>query len=776
MNQNNKANLWLRTICVTVALLGMLFFTHSQLSIAAPTGVAVTITATDSSGTALSDGTVGPGDEINFSVQISPSSNTGGTISNKIFYTITPSGGSATEYQTTLSGGNPAKGVIIIKDMHLPNPTPNGVFAFVSFEIINSVEDKTNYTTSTTPAASVMTTPSSGITIDTIEDITDVTSVAVDITSSGDDTDVTIDETVNVDVITVSSTEGVADVADGAMKGAATAHTLQYDIGASGSSTDLDLFLGDNNTHFTGMLAVDAMTPAGAFTFESVTLSLQNGDGDATAAEMKTYTTASSSDVVVSLTDAVLTIDPKYAVTDVTSVAVGITSSGDDTAVSIGESVTVDVNVGNAAQGVAVVGTGDVKGDTTAHKLLYKIGESGVSIEVALLLGDNDTHFTVTLPAVADGDIAGAFTFESVTLSLQNGDGNAVTVETTYTVANTSILTLTDPGLTIDPSTAVADITSVAVSITGSGDGTDVTLSETVNVDVIVVNAPEGVAVVADDAHTLQYKIGASGASTDLALLRGDNDTHFIGMLAVDAMTTADVFMFESVTLSLQNGAGNALTPKKITYSASTTIMVGLTDAVLTLDPTSGVLVLANVTAVNNTAGVGDKVTFTAWITNSTDDKPLNVTVNYKITGTKNVTGSVILAYQGLSGNSTTVNLWNGTLTIPDNATAGNLTIESIVVWLMNTDSSETSRTISAAGAKATNVVNIDIPAPVDPPVDPPTDNKTTSATAATTASASTSASSSESSSDSPVSIFAMFILIASVTMAVGIYTLRRRQ
>ena len=766
MNQNNKANLWLRTICVTVALLGMLFFTHSQLSIAAPATITLTITASDTSGAALdADG------NITFRVEYTfPGGTDEGIIISNLYYTITSSDGTVTEHVFPIPTSNPGT-----KAFPIEESTPNGVFAFVAIAYASSEASTTvNYTSSDTQV-SVTTNPSTGITIDTVEDIADVTGVDVEISSSGDDTDVLGGESVNVDVNVDNAVEGIAVVDTDAVKGDATDHTLQYKI-AGGASTDLDLFLGDNNTHFTGMLAVDAMTPAGAFTFESVTLSLNNAHGDATA-EVRTYTTTTTSTVAVMLTDAGLTIDPKYAVTDVTSVAVDITSSGDDTAVSIGESVTVDVNVGNAAQGIAVVDITAVKGDTTAHKLLYKIGESGVSIEVALLLGDSNTHFTVTLPAVADGDIAGAFTFESVTLSLQNGDGNAVTAkETTYTVANTSILTLTDPGLTIDPSTAVADITSVAVSITGSGDGTDVTLSETVNVDVIVVNAPEGVAVVADDAHTLQYKIGASGASTDLALLRGDNDTHFTAMLAVDAMTPAGVFTFESVTLSLQNGAGNAITPKKITYSASTTIMVGLTDAVLTLDPTSGVLVLANVTAVNNTAGVGDKVTFTAWITNSTDDKPLNVTVNYKITGTKTVTGSVILAYQGLSGNSTTVNLWNGTLTIPDNATAGNLTIESIVVWLMNTDSSETSRTISAAGAKATNVVNIDIPAPVDPPVDPPTTNTTTSATAATTASASTSASSSESSSDSPVSIFAMFILIASVSMAVGVYTLRRRQ
>ena len=145
------------------------------------------------------------------------------------------------------------------------------------------------------------------------------------------------------------------------------------------------------------MLAVDAMTAEGAFTFESVKLSLNNADGDATA-EVKTYTAADTS--ILTLTDAGLTLDPVYVVTDVTSVAVGITSSGDDTAVTIGETVTVDVNVGNAMEGVAVVADGAMTGDAHDHKLLYDVGASGTATEVTLVLGDNDTHFTVTLSAV----------------------------------------------------------------------------------------------------------------------------------------------------------------------------------------------------------------------------------------------------------------------------------------------------------------------------------------------------------------------------------------
>ena len=703
----------------------------------------------------------------------------GDTIASTDAVTVTYAIGTDTGKTVELSVSTAIPALYIYTGDVLVKEGDNGVITFtkVSFKTSSTGATPIDYTTESTSSPVVSFSVEGGTTISAqtpIEDITDVTSVKVKTSASGDDTTVTNGESVNVDVVVVNAAEGIAVVDTDAVTGDATAHTLQYKI-AGGASSDLALVRGDNNTHFTGMLAVDAMTAEGAFTFESVKLSLNNADGDATA-EVKTYTVADTS--ILTLTDAGLTLDPVYVVTDVTSVAVGITSSGDDTAVTIGETVTVDVNVGNAMEGIAVVADGAMTGDATDHKLLYDVGASGTATEVTLLLGDNDTHFTVTLPAVADGDIAGAFTFESVKLSLNNADGDATTEVRTYTAVDTSILTLTDAGLTIDPSNAVTDVASVKVKISTSGDDTTVTNGESVNVDVVVVNTGEGVAVTGDaTAHTLQYKITATGSSTDLALVRGDNDTHFTGMLTVGAMIPAGVFTFESVTLSLQNAAGDALSPKERTYTTEMTsaIVVTLTDAGLTIDPpeVTAVEVLANATAVDNKAEGGDKVNFTAWITNSTDGLPLNVTVNYKISGTKDVTGSVLLANQGLNETDSATNLWSGTLTLADNVTAGNLTIVSIVVWAKNMDSSLTvSMTFTAADAKATNVVKIEVPAPVDPP----TANKTTSNTAATTASASTSASSSESSSDSPVSIFAMFILIASVTMAVGIYTLRRRQ
>ena len=88
-----------------------------------------------------------------------------------------------------------------------------------------------DYTTSTTPPVT-LTIPSPAIMVaGVVTPVTDVTSVAVGITSSGDDTDVTIGETVNVDVIVMDNTEGVHQ---------ATGNTLQYKI-AGGSSMDITL-------------------------------------------------------------------------------------------------------------------------------------------------------------------------------------------------------------------------------------------------------------------------------------------------------------------------------------------------------------------------------------------------------------------------------------------------------------------------------------------------------------------------------------------------------
>ena len=412
----------------------------------------------------------------------------------------------------------------------------------------------------------------------------------------------------------------------------------------------------------------------------------------------------------------------------------------------------------------------------TDATLTYTIGSATKTAALTFTALTSDGTFDSTGSyTIAEGD-NGAVGFTKINIATSDE------AATDYTTASTSSpmvsLTIPSPAIMVaGVVTPVADVDSVAVGITSSGDDTDVTIGETVNVDVIVMDTTEGVHQAT--GNTLQYKI-AGGAAMNLTLDRGVNATHLTGMLPeVDAMTTAGAFTFESVTLSLNNADGDADPAVEKTYTTESTsdVVVALTDAGLTINPTNPVTdlsaILANATAVSNTAGVGDKVTFTAWVTNSTDGLAQNVTVNYKITGAKNATGSVMLTNQGLNGTSTTINLWNGTFTVANDTQAGNLTVVSVVVHLKSMPPSQTgNQTITAADAKATNVVKIDIPAPVDPPAA----NKTTSTTAATTASANTSASSSVTISDSPVSIFAVFILIASVSLAVGVYTLRKRQ
>ena len=436
-------------------------------------------------------------------------------------------------------------------------------------------------------------------------------------------------------------------------------------------------------------------------------------------------------------------------ITDVTSVAVGITSSGGYTDVAIGETVNVDVIVEDSTEGVH---------QATGNTLQYKIA-GGASMDIALSRGDNGTHLKGTTLAVADGDTEGAFTFESVTLMVQNADGDAATAATKVYTTTSTVVTLTDANLTIDPVVAVTDVTSVTVDIATSATGTDLVGGDSINVDVIVMDSAEGVHQ--ETGNTLQYKIG-TGDSTDLSLSRGDNDTHLTGMLTVDAVTPAGLFTFESVTLSLQNAAGDANTARDTVYTTTSTVGVTLTDAGLTITPAievPNVEILANATTADNTAEGGDKVTFTAWITNMTDALVLNVTVNYRINGTDYVTGNLTLTNAGLNGNSTTQNIWNGTVTLADDA-EGDLSIMSLVIWAKNMDGRRINQQIiTAANANATNVVTVE------------------AAAANTTTSADTSATSSgETSDDSPVSIFAVFILIASVSVVVGVYTLRRRQ
>ena len=440
--------------------------------------------------------------------------------------------------------------------------------------------------------------------------------------------------------------------------------------------------------------------------------------------------------------------------------------------VTISTTTTGTLDVGDTINFEILVfpdGTHTITDATLTYTIGSAIKTAAITFSALTSQGRFDSTESYT---IAEGD-NGAVGFTKINLA--TSDQAAADYTTTATASTKAVvLTIPSPAImvagVVEP---VADVDSVAVGITSSGDDTDVTIGETVNVDVIVMDNTEGVHQAT--GNTLQYKI-AGGSPMDITLARGDNATHLTGMLeAVASGDTAGAFTFHSVKLILQNADGDAATPVEKTYTTESTsaVVVALTDAGLTIkpvypveDPTS---IDLNITAAKTTLGINDSVTFAVNITDSTDGNAAKVTVNYQINGT---------AYKGsidLDKQENEKGLWNASLTITENTTSGNLTFVSLVVNLTSRDSSATAvKTYDATAAMITGKLNIaiDVPAPVDPPAA----NKTTSNTAATTASANASATSSVTISDSPVSIFAVFILIASVSMAVGVYTLRRRQ
>ena len=598
MYRNNKANLWLRTICVTVALFGMLFFTHSQFSIAAaPMSVEVTFSTTDTSDATPLE--VDDSFTITAVLELADSETISGNV--RVTYLIGTS--SESLMLTTSSTGSPYtySGSVMIES------GKNGTIAFSKIRFATNVEVASDYTTTTAGTmVTVMFSPST-INVATLKDITDPTSIAVDISADGDDTTVTPTETITASVVVDHSDDGQPNIAN--------VPTLQYKIGESGTSTDLNLV--NSGSALVGTITVDDSTAEGAFIFISVTLYLTNPDaGEVT--ETKVYDSSFTS--VLTVTDAGLTIK---TVADPMSIAVDISADGDDSRVTNGETITVAVTVTNDATS----GLEGLHDHTTAAPVLtYKIGDGD---NKTLTLMDNTTHWIASVSVTESFTDAGTFTFVSLTLSLKNaGSGTAVR---TY-VDDGTILALTDAKLTIGYPATNPNLATLDLNITADGD---------------------------------------------------------------DAL------------------------------------------------------------------GVDDKITFTAKVSNNTDTdgNVLSVKVHYKI---KETSDSIVLV-KGVD------DTWSAVLTINENTASGNLTFVSIEIGLENRNGKDTAtRTYDASQAKIEGALNITID------VSAPVDNATSSASA--TSSADSASSSSETSSDSPVSILAIFLLIASVSMAVGVYTLRRRQ
>ena len=455
-----------------------------------------------------------------------------------------------------------------------------------------------------------------------------------------------------------------------------------------------------------------------------------------------------------------LTATTPNAITDPTSIDVTVSATG--TPGSVNDEITV-INTETINIGVKVVGATDAVLAATGNTLQYDIAGSGTTTDLALS-SVNATHFTTSLQVTTAIVATGLFSVESVKLNLNNGAGDAVAEVKTYTTSSTPAVTVTttpSDGLYIDAVTAAEDPTAIAVAISADGGDASVTYNENISIVVKITDSiPGKLDFAATTPVVFTYKI-ASGDDTNLTLVAGDNNTHWIGFVNISQGYTGGngAFTFVSVTLALDNADAddNASTAK--TFEESDNILT-LTDAELTIENVFWVSNLAsidvNITADSDeTLGIGDKITFTAKTVNGTDmdGNVLNITVHYKV----NKTAGLIELTKGTEGS------WSATLTITNNTGSGNLTFVRVDVGLENRDGMDKLvKSYDTAAAKITEELNITIDLA-------PADNTTASATTSAT-------SSSETSSDSPVSIFAVFILIASVSMAVGVYTLRRRQ
>ena len=188
----------------------------------------------------------------------------------------------------------------------------------------------------------------------------------------------------------------------------------------------------------------------------------------------------------------------------------------------------------------------------------------------------------------------------------------------------------------------------------------------------------------------------------------------------------------------------NTTTDPKVTVTFDPTAINF--DTTTNIDDPTGLDV--NITAANDTAGVGDNVVFTAKITNATAGKAVKAAVNYEIKGASDTSGSIVLANQGES-------IWSANLTVDKDTNAGNLTFNSIQIVLNNADGSKNvTRVYDATQAKATDAL-VTLAVPMDN---------------------ASSSSSGETTSDSPLSIVAIFILFTSVSVAIGVYTLKRKR
>ena len=293
MYRNNKANLWLRTICVTVVLLGMLFFTQSQLSVAAPTAVSVEFSTADTLTTVNLGGTVTV--KANATVD---SSKTLGAV--KLFYSI-GSTAAVTTLATESDASADVSGTITVA------AADSGALTFNALEVIVDSDAAANYTTDGTPAVTVTFDPKV-ISVDGSNTIGDPTAL---------DLNITAEKTVGAGDEVAFAAKIVNDTTADALVTVLNA-TVNYKVGTDKAAIVLEK--GEKDV-WAKTLTIAADAKNGSLTFESIALDLTDGTTNIT----RTYGAE-----IAGVGDLNITVE-------VTAASMNDTTAGNDTSSSSGE-------------------------------------------------------------------------------------------------------------------------------------------------------------------------------------------------------------------------------------------------------------------------------------------------------------------------------------------------------------------------------------------------------------------------------------------------------
>ena len=294
---------------------------------------------------------------------------------------------------------------------------------------------------------------------------------------------------------------------------------------------------------------------------------------------------------------------------------------------------------------------------------------------------------------------------------------------------------------------SVADPTAISVKISTSNALGTVNVNDTVKIEANFTLADADELDTDNDEVVVNIKVNNSDDIPVILEPDAGATAKYSGELTVKASHGDGALTFSKIAIDTDKADPGPAAVFNTTTDVNVTVTFAPTainfDTTTNIDDPTELDV--NITAADNTAGVGDEVSFTAKITNATAGKAVKAIVYYKIGDQK---ASIGLANRGKS-------IWSTPLTVSKDTTAGNLTFDSIEIVLDNEDSSKNvTRVYDATQADAADaLVKIDVPM----------DNASSSSSGETT-------------SDSPLSFVAIFILFTSVSVAIGVYTLKRKR